>query len=151
VERAFIESLLDIFERSSLAELEYAEDGARVRFVKGSPASVRRDSTAGPGSPSPPRSNPQGPASPRSREHVLRSGSVGVFYRRPAPDQPPFVSVGDLVAEGQTLALLEAMKTLNPVEADRAGRIVEIKQEDGASVEPGAPLFVLAPADDENV
>jgi acetyl-CoA carboxylase biotin carboxyl carrier protein len=151
LERVFIEGLLEIFERSSLAELEYVENGARVRFVKGSPASVSRDAPAEAGSPPRSKGNRREPASPRSREHVVRSGSVGVFYRRPAPDRPPFVSVGDLVEEGQTLALLEAMKTLNPVEADRAGRIVDIKQEDGASVEPGAPLFVMAPADGANV
>ncbi|MCY1303710.1 Biotin carboxyl carrier protein of acetyl-CoA carboxylase [compost metagenome] len=68
---------------------------------------------------------------------------MGIFYRAPSPDKPPFVAVGDRVEVGQTLAILEAMKMLNPIEADRTGRIVEVLPEDGTSVDFGAPLFKI--------
>ncbi len=146
--QVFIEGLLDLFERSALAELEYSEGDSRIRLVKHPSASP---------APQPSAPVPARPAAPSSQapeaalQHVIRAGLAGLFFRRPAPDRPAFVSVGDLVEEGQTLGILEAMKTLNPIEADRAGRIAEIKPEDGASVEPGAPLFVLATPDGTGV
>jgi len=146
VDQTFIEGLLDLFERSALAELEYSEGDSRIRLVKHPSGSL-------PGARPPARpmrtSSPQAPRT--ATQHVIRAGLAGLFFRRPAPAQPPFVAVGDVVEEGQKLGILEAMKTLNPIEADRAGRIAEIKPEDGALVEPGAPLFVLVPADGTGV
>jgi acetyl-CoA carboxylase biotin carboxyl carrier protein len=68
---------------------------------------------------------------------------VGMFYRGPAPEQPPFVAVGDVVAVGATTAVIEVMKMMVPVEADVAGRIVAVLAEDGEMVEAGQPLFVV--------
>jgi acetyl-CoA carboxylase biotin carboxyl carrier protein len=68
---------------------------------------------------------------------------IGVFFRRPAPDQPPFVAVGDDVAVGTTTAIIEVMKMMVPVEASVAGRILAVLADDGDLVEFGQPLFVV--------
>jgi acetyl-CoA carboxylase biotin carboxyl carrier protein len=72
--------------------------------------------------------------------------TVGVFYRSPEPGAPPFVSEGDVVAAGQQVAIIEAMKLMIPVEADRAGRVAAILCADADAVEYGQPLLVLAGA-----
>ncbi len=82
---------------------------------------------------------------PRREGHTLSSSLVGVFYRSPAADKAPFVEVGDVVEEGQTLAIVEAMKMLNPIEADRQGRISAILKADGEMTEAGQPLFTIEP------
>lgn len=68
---------------------------------------------------------------------------VGTFYRSPSPDAAEFVKVGDTVKEGQTICIIEAMKLLNEIEADKAGVIKEILIENGQAVEYGQPLFVI--------
>lgn len=78
--------------------------------------------------------------------HRLTAPTVGVFYRSPEPGAPPFVGEGDPVAAGQQVAIVEAMKLMIPVEADRAGRVAAILCDDGTSVEYGQPLFALVDA-----
>ncbi|MFC1564170.1 acetyl-CoA carboxylase biotin carboxyl carrier protein [candidate division KSB1 bacterium] len=73
--------------------------------------------------------------------NVISSPMVGTFYRAPAPDEPPFVSVGDTVREGQTLCIIEAMKIMNEIEAEVAGTVVEILVENAEPVEFSRPLF----------
>jgi acetyl-CoA carboxylase biotin carboxyl carrier protein len=75
--------------------------------------------------------------------HRVTAPTVGVFYRAPEPGAPPFVSEGDVVGAGQQVAIVEAMKLMIPVEADRAGRVVEVLAADGEPVEFGQPLVVL--------
>jgi acetyl-CoA carboxylase biotin carboxyl carrier protein len=82
-----------------------------------------------------------GPALPEG--HVLRSPMVGTFYASAAPDKPAFVSVGQQVKAGETLAIIEAMKMFNPIEADVAGTIVAVLGENGQPVEFDQPLFVI--------
>lgn len=77
-------------------------------------------------------------------EHEITSPLVGTFYHAPSPDAPPFVSVGDRVEDGQTLCIVEAMKTMNEIKADRSGRIREIRAENGKMVEYGQTLFVVS-------
>lgn len=72
---------------------------------------------------------------------------VGVFYRAAQPGEEPFVSVGDIIREGQTVGILEVMKMMNNVEANHAGRVVEVLVADGTSVEFAQPLITLAPLD----
>ena len=86
---------------------------------------------------------PAVPAVPAGR--YLTAHSVGVFYRAPEPGSKPFVDVGDVVVPGQQLGIIEAMKLMIPVEADSAGRIVEVIAGDGQSVEYGDPLFAVEP------
>jgi acetyl-CoA carboxylase biotin carboxyl carrier protein len=68
---------------------------------------------------------------------------VGTIYLQPQPGAPPFVRVGDMVSEGQTLLIVEAMKTMNPIPAPRAGRLLELLVSDGQPVEYGEPLAVI--------
>jgi acetyl-CoA carboxylase biotin carboxyl carrier protein len=76
---------------------------------------------------------------------ILTASTVGVFYRSSAPGAAPFVKEGDQIVPGQQVAIIEAMKLMLPVEADRPGRIVEVLVKDGTSVEFGQPLFHIAP------
>ncbi|MGY2487278.1 acetyl-CoA carboxylase biotin carboxyl carrier protein [Cupriavidus sp. CP313] len=147
---AFVEQLIGILERSTLSELEYGEDGGRVRLVR-----LANRATAGTASalspPVPEAPAPAGPASaiePGPTERTVSAPLAGMFHCAPAPGQPPFVTIGDLVEEGQQLAIIEAMKMLNAVEADLKGRVVHVAAQDGAAVEAGAPLFVIEPAGD---
>ena len=77
-------------------------------------------------------------------QHTLTAPTVGVFYRAPEPGAAPFVDIGELVAPGQQVGIVEAMKLMIPVEADRSGRLVEVLCTDATAVEFGAPLFALA-------
>ncbi|MEU3711094.1 acetyl-CoA carboxylase biotin carboxyl carrier protein [Streptomyces catenulae] len=86
------------------------------------------------------------PPAPEAHAERLCADTVGVFHRAPSPKAQPFVSEGDLVEPGQQIAVIEAMKLMIPVEADRPGRIAEILKRDGDPVEYGEPLFALAPA-----
>ena len=70
---------------------------------------------------------------------------VGMFYRSPSPDSPPFVEEGDVVSEGQTLCIIEAMKIMNEIEADVKGRVVRVLIENAKPVEYNTPLFLLEP------
>lgn len=79
---------------------------------------------------------------------TVKAATVGVFYRAPSPGAPPFVSEGDEITPGQQVAIIEAMKLMLPVEADRGGRIAEVLVDDGEAVEFGQPLFRLAAADE---
>lgn len=147
---AFIQRLIELHERSTLAELEYLEGGERIRLTKtATPDSVdEQASTSGSSGDAPSASQglPASPASPDKPQRIsVKAGMGGTFHRKPAPDATPFVQVGDAVAEGQTLAIVEAMKMLNAVEAQCAGRIVEVLAEDGVAVSAGMPLFVMEP------
>lgn len=157
---ALIERLLDMFGRSPAAELELEQDGWRIRLAKAGAARPsplpRQQETAGASIAREPLVAPRSgaaPALPAARAspapeapHVVVAGLVGTFFRRPSPDKPPFVEVGDVIEEGQTLGLMEAMKMLIAVEADRAGRIGMIYKEDGSPAQPGEPLFAIVPA-----
>ena len=135
----FVQKLIEFVSRSPIAELEIERDGVRIRMSR----------QAAPAQPSPPpaaapavSSNPTSPAPPIAR-HSIRAPLTGVFYRSGTEGEPPLALVGDVVVEGQTIGVLEAMKTFNVVESDRAGRIVQIAFDDHAAVQSGDVLFVL--------
>ncbi|MEN3034052.1 MAG: acetyl-CoA carboxylase biotin carboxyl carrier protein [Aquificaceae bacterium] len=75
--------------------------------------------------------------------HVIKSPLVGTFYRSPSPGAPPFVEVGDMVSPGQVLCIVEALKVMNEIESDVAGKVVKILVENGETVEYGQPLFLI--------
>jgi acetyl-CoA carboxylase biotin carboxyl carrier protein len=87
------------------------------------------------------------PAAPAAQKpgHLVTSPFVGTFYRTPAPDQPAFVEVGTVVKKGQVLCIIEAMKLMNEIEADAAGKVAEILVENGQPVEFGQALFRIEP------
>jgi len=120
--------LLALMDRSSLVEIEFEDGQTHVHLKKDGPT---------------PATAPL-PAERPLEDHALVAGLTGTFYRAPSPEAPSYVNVGDEVTEGQTIGLLEAMKVLNPLEADRSGRIVAIEAEDGALVMRGAVLFRIA-------
>ncbi|MCD7463458.1 hypothetical protein HAX54_050619 [Datura stramonium] len=103
-----------------------------------------------PAAPPPPPSQTRAPSpaavkSADSSLPLLKSPMAGTFYRSPAPGEPPFVKVGDKVQKGQVLCIIEAMKLMNEIEADRSGTIVEVVAEDGKPVSVDTPLFVIKP------
>lgn len=84
-------------------------------------------------------------AAPATNKHEVCAQMVGVFYRASGPGAKPFVAEGDMIASGQQIGIVEAMKLMIPVEADRAGRVIEILVADGVAVEHGQPLLVMEP------
>ena len=78
--------------------------------------------------------------------HTVKSPIIGTFYRKPSPDKPNFVEVGDRVSEGDTLCVIEAMKLFNEIEAETSGTIVKILVDDSSPVEFDQPLFVIDPS-----
>lgn len=145
----FVESLVDVLERSrALSEIEYSDGQRQVTLKRGSslpcstterleePAAEQVPVQAGTAAASE-------ASSVTAAFHSVLAGMTGTLYRSPAPNQPVFVSVGDTVTEGQTLAIVEAMKLLNPIEADRNGRISEILVDDGEAVSADTQLFVI--------
>jgi acetyl-CoA carboxylase biotin carboxyl carrier protein len=84
-------------------------------------------------------------AEPEKKGHLITSPFVGTFYRTPAPDQPPFVDIGSVVKKGQVLCIVEAMKLMNEIESEVAGKVVEILGQNAQPVEFGQPLFRIEP------
>ena len=128
-----IERLVDIAQRAGVGVLEYSDADGRVRLQ------LKNEVEDAPSAPS--RAVEVTVPAPEGR--MINASMVGVFYRASAPDQPAFVKVGDIVNEGQTLGIVEAMKMLNPIEAPSAGRITKVLVSDGQSVEHGMPLFTI--------
>src|SRR5690606_27917906 len=138
-----------------ISELEITEGDGQVRIVKAPPpapapinyhampaAMMAAPAMAAPAAPA--ASAAEAPAAPTLPEgHPVLSPMVGTFYRAPQPGADPFVQVGDTVAEGDTLCIIEAMKLLNEIEADKSGRIKAVLVENGQPVEFGQPLFVI--------
>jgi len=125
-----IKKLCALMREEELVELTVEEDGRRI--------TLRR--AAGPRT-LPPQAQPE-----KEEGIIVRSPVVGTFWTRPAPGEPPFVQVGDLVQPGQVLCIVEAMKVMNEVRAEVAGVVEEILAEEGDPVEYGQPLFRLRPA-----
>lgn len=142
-----IKTLIDLVAESAISELEISEGEDRVRIVKGgvvmaaaSPAPVVTAVAAA--APTPAAAEPA-PQAAREPGHIVASPMVGTFYRASQPGGEPFVTVGASVREGETLCVIEAMKLLNEVEADRTGTIKAVLVENGQPVEFGQPLFVI--------
>lgn len=148
-----LKTLIDLVAESGIAELEVTEGDGKVRIVKTqqaaqAPAFVAAPAAA-PVAAAPATSAPAAPAASVAAEpavsgHIVKAPMVGTFYRAPNPSAPPFVEVGSSVKEGQSLCIIEAMKLLNEIEADKSGVIKEILVENGEPVEFGQPLFVIA-------
>ncbi len=141
-----IERLLKLMDQSTAEELSVSENGVTIRISKRATGSLPLTSgTVQPAIAVSPSVAAPSPVSVAERKGAwqIRAGMTGIFYRAASPGAAPFVAVGQSVVDGQTLALLEAMKTFNPVECDGDGLIAEIHAEDGVMVEAGQPLFSL--------
>jgi acetyl-CoA carboxylase biotin carboxyl carrier protein len=143
-----LKTLIDLVAESGIAELEITEGEGKVRIVKFSqnvPPAVypHPESVAGPASAvSAPPAAAEVPAVVQG--HAVKAPMVGTFYRSPNPGAAAFVEVGQTVKEGDPLCIIEAMKLLNEIEADKSGVIKEILVENGEPVEYGQPLFVIS-------
>lgn len=151
-----IKKLIDLLEESNLNEIEIKEGEESVRLSRGgvhgtpmhfAPAPVQ---AAAPVAPMPMVSPVEaatggaarpGPDLPAGT--VVRAPMVGTYYASPAPDKPPFVTVGQAVKPGDTLGIIEAMKMFNPIEAEVAGTVLAIQCENGQPVEFDQPMFVI--------
>ena len=146
-----IKRLIELLDESGVNEIEIWEGEESVRISRGAPAAA----AAAPAAPAPaPAAAPTAPAAAAAAEtspspapepsgHTIRSPMVGTFYRAPSPEADPFVEEGQTVNAGDTLCIIEAMKMLNQIEADRSGVVRSILLENGAPVEFDQPLFVI--------
>lgn len=146
-----LKTLIELVESSGIAELEISEGEERVRITRSLPPAGPSPPTQGnqvapavvqvsPGSPAM-TATPAAPAEPEG--HVVKSPMVGTFYRSASPGAKPFVEIGDQVEVGDPLCIIEAMKLMNEIEADRAGIIKAILIENGQPVEYGQALVVI--------
>ncbi|MDQ8035364.1 acetyl-CoA carboxylase, biotin carboxyl carrier protein [Bordetella genomosp. 1] len=144
-----LKTLIDLVAESGIAELEITEGEGKVRIVKFSQAlqPVAYHAPEAPASvvaaAAPAAAPAAEPAAPVIQGHVVKAPMVGTFYRAPNPGAAPFIDVGQSVKEGDPLCIIEAMKLLNEIEADKSGVIKEILVENGEPVEYGQPLFVI--------
>ncbi len=142
-----LKTLIDLVADSGIAELEITEGEGKVRIVKfsqvaaGAPATVAAVPAQVVAAPAAAAAAPA-PAAPQG--HQVKAPMVGTFYRAPNPNAPAFAEVGQTVKEGDPLCIIEAMKLLNEIEADKSGVIKEILVENGEPVEYGQPLFIIA-------
>jgi acetyl-CoA carboxylase biotin carboxyl carrier protein len=142
-----LKTLIDLVAESGIAELEITEGEDKVRIVKFSqttaPTPVMQQAYA-PQPLAPVAGVPEAPAAPAVPEgHAVKSPMVGTFYRASSPGASPFVEVGQTVKEGEAICIIEAMKLLNEIEADKSGVIKAILVENGEPVEYGQPLFLI--------
>ncbi len=157
-----LKTLIDLVAESGISELEITEGEGKVRIVKGPPplppgfmqhgyAPMPMQMAPQQQAPAAPQSQPSAPPAVPAAEpvpaapsgHIVKSPMVGTFYRSANPNSPAFVEVGAQVKEGQTLCIIEAMKLMNEIEADRAGTVKAVLVENGQPVEYGQPLFVI--------
>jgi len=146
-----LKTLIDLVSESNVSELEITEAEGKVRIVKGGPQGAHHPSAlaaqmappAALQAPAPSAAPVPAPAPPAPAGHIVKSPMVGTFYRASAPGAKAFVEVGSQVKEGETVCIIEAMKILNEIEADKGGTITQILCENGQAVEYGQPLFVI--------
>jgi acetyl-CoA carboxylase biotin carboxyl carrier protein len=135
-----VRSLAALLEETHLSEIEYETQGTRIRVVR----QLTITAASPPAAATPPAAVTAATVSdPAHHPGAVTSPMVGVAYLSQEPGAARFVTVGDNVAEGQTLLLIEAMKTYNPIRAGRAGRLVALLVDDGQPVEYGEPLAII--------
>jgi acetyl-CoA carboxylase biotin carboxyl carrier protein len=144
-----LKTLIDLVSDSNVSELEITEAEGKVRIVKGGGAMVQGFSMPVAAMPAPvapvaaaPVAAPVAPVAV-APGHTVKSPMVGTFYRSSSPGANAFIEVGSVVKEGETLCIIEAMKILNEIEADKSGTVTQILCENGQAVEYGQPLFVI--------
>ena len=148
IDARLVRRLAGILNETGLSEIEVEHDGLKIRVARtltaAAPVAMAAPAFAAP--PSPASAAEPAPAAPTpapAAGDAVKSPMVGTVYLQPQPDTPSFVKVGDTVTEGQTLMIVEAMKTMNPIPAPRAGKILEIIVANGQPVEFGEPLAII--------
>jgi acetyl-CoA carboxylase biotin carboxyl carrier protein len=145
VDHALIHELTKLLDETGLTEIEIEQNGQRVRVARGAvaaaaPAAAR---TAAVPAPQPVAESVPAPLDPAKHPGVVISPMVGTAYGAPEPGAKPFIEIGTLVKAGDTLLIIEAMKTMNQIPAPRAGSVIQILFEDGQPVEFGEPLVII--------
>ncbi len=145
-----VKKLIELLEESGIAEIEIkeGEESVRISRMPVAPAApMHMPMTMMAAQPFPaaaaPAPEPAAQVKPRPNEHVVTAPMVGTYYAAATPGAKPFVEIGDEVSVGQILCIIEAMKMMNQIEADKAGRITSIMAKNGDPVEFGQPLFVI--------
>jgi acetyl-CoA carboxylase biotin carboxyl carrier protein len=141
IDEALIRKLAKLLKETGLTEIEFETDDARIRVNAGGtgPAIAAVPAIAAPAAAAAPAANADAPAA-----GSISSPMVGTAYLSPEPNAAAFVKVGDRVAKGQTILIIEAMKVMNPIPAPHAGTVTQILVQDGQPVEFGEPLMVVA-------
>jgi acetyl-CoA carboxylase biotin carboxyl carrier protein len=148
-----LKTLIDLVSESNISELEITEADGKVRIVKADPAAAVVHHNYGPApqmvaAQPAPMALAAAPAvavaeTPAETGHVVKSPMVGTFYRAASPGAKAFADVGMAIKEGEPICIIEAMKIMNEIEADKSGTITKILCENGQAVEFGQPLFVI--------
>jgi len=149
VEKSLIRELAELLNETGLSEIEIERDGLKVRvarqamaaFVQSAPAAA--PPAAARGTESAAGAAKSGTTDPASHPGCVKSPMVGTAYRAPEPGAAAFVDIGTRVVQGQTLMIIEAMKTMNHIPAPKAGTVKEILIENGQPVEFGEPLVII--------
>lgn len=156
-----LKTLIELVQESGIAELEVTEGEEKVRITRtvaqaaqpmmhyaaammapmAAAAPAAAPVAAAPVSAAAPAAAPAAPAEPSG--HAVKSPMVGTFYRAPSPGAKPFVDVGSTVTQGDTVCIIEAMKLMNEIEADKSGTVKAILVESGQAVEYGQPMFII--------
>ena len=145
-----LKTLIDLVSESNISELEITEADGKVRIVKADPAAVAQPMMHMPAMAMAPQAvalapaiaaAPVEPAVPEG--HAVKSPMVGTFYRSSSPGAKAFVEVGDEIKEGEPICIIEAMKIMNEIEADKSGKVTSVLCENGQAVEFGQPLFII--------
>lgn len=148
-----LKTLIDLVSESNISELEITEADGKVRIVKADPAAAVAMQPVYAAAPAAPAVTAAAsvaapvaaaaPAAPVETGHVVKSPMVGTFYRASSPNAKPFGDVGQQIKEGEAICIIEAMKIMNEIEADKTGTITKILCENGQAVEFGQPLFII--------
>jgi acetyl-CoA carboxylase biotin carboxyl carrier protein len=142
IDQEMIRELAALLKETDLTEIEVEQDDLRIRVARGG----RAVEVAAPVATAAPSSQPEAAkkdADPASHPGAVTSPMVGTAYHSPAPGSKPFVTVGDTVKAGQTVMIVEAMKTMNQIAAERAGTVTAVLVEDAQPVEYGEPLLII--------
>jgi len=142
-----LKTLIDLVSESNVSELEITEAEGKVRIVKSSGAPLVMQQASAPMATAPLAGLPAAPAAEAAAVvpagHAVKSPMVGTFYRSASPGAKAYVEVGSVIREGETICIIEAMKILNEIEADKSGTVTKILSENGQAVEYGQPLFLI--------
>jgi acetyl-CoA carboxylase biotin carboxyl carrier protein len=138
-----IKKLIEIIEESDIAEIEISEGEESVRISRYSSMPAPVAYAAAPAAALAVPAAAAEPAEKKISGHIVKSPMVGTFYRSASPGAKPFVELGQSVQMGDTLCIIEAMKILNQIEADKSGNVTQILVENGQPVEYDQPLFVI--------
>jgi acetyl-CoA carboxylase biotin carboxyl carrier protein len=146
-----LKTLIDLVSESNISELEITEADGKVRIVKAdarptvmmapAPMAMPAGSVAAPAAAA--AAAPAVAAAPVETGHVVKSPMVGTFYRASSPGAKPMAEVGQQVKEGEPICIIEAMKIMNEIEADKSGTVTKVMVENGQAVEFGQPLFII--------